>query len=293
MRRSFRPSPTPPVIVTLTTDFGLRDGYVAAMKGAMLAVAPGLTLVDISHEVPPQDVMAAGFVLRQSAPYFPEGTVHLVVVDPGVGTDRRAVAARFSLAGREHRFVGPDNGVLPLLLDEDEADEAVALDDPRVWRERQPSTTFHGRDIFGPVAAALAAGRPLAEVGTPVEGLTPLHWPLPRTDEQGIDGMVVHIDRFGNCVTNITREALDAHADGRGFKCYVGGAILQRHAETYGQTAQGEPLTLFGSSGQLEIAVNGGDAATLLSVVRGASVNIVFEGTTRAGARRERSTSEA
>ncbi len=271
-------SPTPHVIVTLTTDFGLRDGYVAAMKGAMLDVEPALTLVDVSHEVPPQDVMAAGFVLRQSAPHFPAGTVHLVVVDPGVGTDRHAIAARFVLAGREHLFVGPDNGVLPLLLDEADADEAVVLDRPDVWATTAPSDTFHGRDVFGPVAAALAAGRPLAEVGTPVSELTPLHWPLPRTDDQGIDGMVIHIDRYGNCVTNVTREALDAHAAGRPFKCYVGSAVLQRHAATYGRTAQGEPLTLFGSSGQLEIAVNGGDAATLLSVVRGASVNLVFEG---------------
>ncbi len=281
------------MIVTLTTDFGLRDGYVAAMKGAMLSVEPGLTLVDVTHEVPPQDVMAAGFVLRQAAPHFPAGTVHLAVVDPGVGTDRRAVAARFALAGREHLFVGPDNGVLPLLLDDDATAEAVALDRPEAWPSAAPSTTFHGRDIFGPVAAALAAGRPLSEVGTPLAKLTPLHWPLPRTDAQGVDGMVIHIDRYGNCVTNITREALDAHADGRRFKCYVGSTVFQRHAETYGHTAQGEPLTLFGSSGQLEIAVNGGDAATLLSVERGASVNLIFEGTSRADAPLETTASEA
>lgn len=269
------------MIVTLTTDFGHRDSYVAAMKGTMLGIEPGLTLVDVTHEVPPQDVMAAGFVLRQSAPYFPEGTVHLVVVDPGVGTDRQAIAARFALGDREHVFVGPDNGVLPLLLDEAEADEMVVLDKPEAWASDAPCATFHGRDIFGPVAAALAVGRPLTDVGTPITELTPLHWPLPRTDEQGIDGMVVHIDRFGNCVTNITCEALDMHAVGRGFKCYVGSTVFQRHVETYGQTPQGEPLTLFGSSGHLEIAVNGGDAATLLSVQRGASVNLVFEGTGR------------
>lgn len=265
------------MIVTLTTDFGLRDGYVAAMKGAMLHVEPALTLVDVSHQVPPQDVMAAGFVLRQAAPTFPDGTVHLVVVDPGVGTDRRAIAADVTVAGRRQRFVGPDNGILPLLLGEDAPDAVVALDKPEWWAG-PPSRTFHGRDIFGPVAAALAAGRALDEVGTPAADLTPMHWPLPRTDDQGVDGMVVHIDRFGNCVTNIAREALDAHAQGRRFKCYVGSSVLQRHAETYGATAQGEPLTLFGSSGHLEIAVNGGDAATLLSVQRGASVNVVFEG---------------
>lgn len=270
------------MLVTLTTDFGVRDGYVAAMKGAMLRVAPALTLVDVTHEIPAQDVMAAGFVLRQAAPHFPDGAVHLVVVDPGVGTDRRALAASFRLGGRRHTFVGPDNGVLPLVLDGAQADRAVVLDEPAYWGAPSPSPTFHGRDVFGPVAAALASGTPLGAVGTEAGPLTPMHWPLPRRDDQGIDGMVVHIDRFGNCVTNITHADVDAYAAGRPFKCYVGTAVVQRHLETYGRTSPGEPLTLFGSSGLLEVAVNGGDAASLLSVERGSSVNLVFESTARA-----------
>ena len=281
------------MIVTLTTDFGLRDGYVAAMKGAMLDVAADLTLVDVTHEVPPQDVMAAGFVLQQAAAWFPAGTVHLVVVDPGVGTERRAIAARFHRGERSYYFVGPDNGVLPLLLDEAEVEEVVVLDQPGAWGSDAPSMTFHGRDIFGPVAAALAAGRSLTEVGTPTTTITPLHWPLPRTDAQGIDGMVIHVDRYGNCVTNIPRDALDTHAAGRAFKCYAGATVFQRHADTYGQTPRGEPLTLFGSTGLLEIAVNGGDASTLLSLGRGDSVNLVFEGPGRAEASSVLAASEA
>ena len=262
------------MIVTLTTDFGLRDGYVAAMKGAMLAVAPDVRAVDVTHEVPAQDVMAAAFVLRQTAPFFPPGTVHLAVVDPGVGTPRRAVAARATIGGTPCRFVGPDNGLLPLLAD-GPPDEAVVLDRPGAWRTPVPSDTFHGRDVFGPVAAALAAGAALADVGSPAGDLTPLHWPLPRVDAGGVEGMVLHIDRFGNCVTNIPREAVAGR--GGAFKAYVGTAVLRRHAPSYGHVAVGEPLTLFGSSGHLEIAVNRGDAAALLSVVRGASVNLVFE----------------
>lgn len=269
------------MLVTLTTDFGARDGYVAAMKGAMLAVAPALRLVDVTHEVPPQDVMAAAFVLRQAAPHFAEGAVHLVVVDPGVGTERRAVAAAFHLGGRRHTFVGPDNGVLPLLLDGTEADGAVVLDRPEFWGTADPSPTFHGRDVFGPVAAALASGTPLDELGSEAGALTRMHWPLPRRDEEGIDGMVVHIDRFGNCVTNITRADVEAYARGRPFKCYVGAAVVQRHLRTYGLTSPGEPLTLFGSSGHLEVAVNGGDAAALFSVERGAAVNLLFDGAGR------------
>lgn len=278
---AFRVPPGPTVLVTLTTDFGVRDGYVAAMKGAMLCVAPSLRLVDVTHEIPAQDVMAAGFVLRQAAPHFPEGAVHLVVVDPGVGTDRRAIAASFRLGGRRHTFVGPDNGVLPLLLDGTEVDAAVVLDRPHYWGTPDPSPTFHGRDVFGPVAAALATGTPLSAFGTEAGPLTPMHWPLPRRDAQGVDGMVVHIDRFGNCVTNITREDVESHAAGRPFKCYVGTAVVQCHLDTYGRTTPGEALTLFGSTGHLEVAVNGGDAAALLSVERGASVNLLFDGALR------------
>ena len=274
--------------VTLTTDFGLRDGYVAAMKGAMLRVEPGLRLVDVTHEVPPGDVMAAAFVLGQAAPHFPPETVHLVVVDPGVGTDRRPLAARLRLGGERHLFVGPDNGVLPLLLRGDEAEAAVVLDRPGRWRRPDPSATFHGRDVFGPVAAALAAGAALEAVGTPAERLAPMHWPLPRVDEQGIDGMVVHVDRFGNCVTNIPRAEVEGRAEGRPFKCYVGAGVFQRHARSYGQVPTGEPLTLFGSTDALEVAVNGGDAARLFSVERGASVTLVFGPAGRAAPDRRR-----
>lgn len=258
--------------LTLTTDFGTRDAYVAAMKGVILGIAREARLVDVTHHISPQDVMEAAFVMRGAVPFFPPGTIHLVVVDPGVGTDRRAVAVRHG----DRWFVGPDNGLFPLVLGDEPPDAVVSLDDPAYWRTDAPSATFHGRDIFAPVAAHLAAGVPLEALGSPVETLEPLRWALPITDRQGIQGWVVHVDHFGNCVTNIPQTLLAETQDGRPLKCYTGSAVLHDVHPTYGAVAQGEPLLLTGSSGFLEIAVNSGNAAELLNIRKGTSVNVVF-----------------
>ena len=257
-------------LLTLTTDFGARDAYVAAMKGIILHIDPTLHLVDVTHDIAPQDIMEAAFVLRNAFPYFPGGTVHLVVVDPGVGTARRAVALRKD----GQVFVGPDNGLFSLLLDGAPPDDVVELDRPVFWRVPKPDPTFHGRDVFAPVAAHLAAGHPLTAVGSPIPSLTPLHWALPVVDEQGVQGWVVHIDRFGNCITNIVRQALTPEA--RRVKCYVGSTILPAIHRTYGDVASGEPLALFGSNGFLEIAVHAGNASELLGIRKGDTVKIVF-----------------
>ncbi len=259
-------------LITLTTDFGTRDAYVAAMKGVILGIHPDVRMIDVSHDVQHADVMEAAFTLRRAYPFFPKGSVHLVVVDPGVGTNRRAIAVQHD----GHFFVGPDNGLLPLLLGERDLLDVVELNRPRFWREHEPSTTFHGRDIFAPVAAHLSLGRSLEEVGTRISGLTPLHWALPITDEQGIQGWVVHVDHFGNCITNIPRELFEAVAGNRRVKCYVGTAILEGVEPTYGAVAIGEPLLLFDSSDHLEIAVSGGNAADLLGIRKGAPVNLLF-----------------
>ena len=278
------------MIVTLTTDFGLSDGYVAAMKGAMLRIAPTVQFVDVSHAIEPQDVMEAAFVLAQAAPFMPDGTVHLVVVDPGVGTDRPGVAACVRRPdGETYTFVGPDNGIASLLAADPAAGgevvEAVVLDRPEAWGRAVPSATFHGRDIFGPVAARLALGAPLASVGTPAGALAPLHWPLPITDTQGIGGMVLHVDRYGNCLTNISREAVEHHGGGRPVTLYVGSAVVRGTTATFASVAPGEPAAIYGSGGHLEVVVNGGDAACLLSVRRGAAVNLVFGSPAAATAR--------
>ncbi|MEM8558268.1 MAG: SAM-dependent chlorinase/fluorinase [Bacteroidota bacterium] len=270
-----------PALVTLLTDFGTRDGYVAAMKGVMLTQNAALRFVDITHDIAPQDVMEAAFVLRQAWPHFPAGTVHLTVVDPGVGTERHPVAARFG----DQFVVGPDNGLFPLAFAptmfgaEGEAlarpDEAVALD-ASVWRTPTPSRTFHGRDIFAPAAALLASGAALADLGTPLDALRPLHWLQPQADAHGIQGWVLHLDHFGNALTNIPRAVVDAHADGRSVKGYVGSAILRGLQPTYGAVAEGEPLMLYGSDDLLEISVRGGSAASLFSLRKGLPVRLVF-----------------
>jgi len=278
------PSPPPdPSVITITTDFGTEDAYVPAMKGTMLSICPQARLVDVTHDISPQDVMEAAFVLRSARPYFPEGAVHLVVVDPGVGTDRRAVALR----AEGQWFVGPDNGVFPLVLDQEPPDAMVELDDPTFWRSASPSTTFHGRDIFAPAAAYLADGRSVEEIGTPIDTLEPLRWARSSTAPQTVQGWVVHVDHFGNCITNIRRSTLadaaeldDSEPPLDAFpplKCYAGSTVLRELHPTYGAVPEDDPLLLFGSTGYLEIAANGGNAAELLDIRKGDSIKLVFE----------------
>jgi S-adenosylmethionine hydrolase len=278
------PSPPPnPSVITITTDFGTEDAYVPAMKGTMLSICPQARLVDVTHDISPQDVMEAAFVLRSARPYFPDGAVHLVVVDPGVGTDRRAVALR----AEGQWFVGPDNGVFPLVLDQESPDAMVELDDPTFWRSASPSTTFHGRDIFAPAAAHLADGRSIEEIGTSIDTLEPLRWARPSTAPQTVQGWVVHVDHFGNCITNIRRSTLADAAELDAseppldafppLKCYAGSTVLRELHPTYGAVPEEDPLLLFGSTGHLEIAANSGNAAELLDIRKGDSIKLVFE----------------
>jgi S-adenosylmethionine hydrolase len=269
-------------IVTLTTDFGTADAYVSAMKGTMLSIAPDTRLVDVTHEIGAQDVMESAFVLKSAQPYFPEGTVHLVVVDPGVGTSRRAVALRKD----GHWFVGPDNGVFPLVMDEESPDAAVELDNPEMWRTDAPSNTFHGRDIFAPAAAHLAAGCALDDLGSSIGDLEPLRWARPITNPRTVQGWVLHVDHFGNCITNIRRStiaaALDLETDPTPHslpldEAYVGTTILHDLHSTYGDVGEEDPLLLFGSTGFLEVAVNGGSAAERLDIRKGDTVKLTFD----------------
>ena len=258
--------------ITLTTDFGLRDGYTAAMKGVMLGIAPDVQFIDVTHLIEPQDVMEAAFVIKNMVSFFPEGTVHLAVVDPGVGTSRQPVALKYN----SQWFVGPDNGLFSLVLNGDSPEELVVLDNSSYWRTPFPNDTFHGRDIFGPVAAHIASGVPLHTLGTPIETLKPLHWALPIADQQGVQGWVVHVDHFGNCITNISKKLIQKQCNNKGVKCYVGSTIIASIDSTYATVATGEPLLLFNSQDLLEIAINTGNASEMLSIRKGSPVNIVF-----------------
>jgi S-adenosylmethionine hydrolase len=259
-------------IVTLTTDFGVQDGYVAAMKGIMLGINPQLTLVDIAHDIAAHDIMEGAFILRNVAQSFPAGTVHLAVVDPGVGSERKPIAMKY----RNQLFVGPDNGLFSLVLAGQSAERVVELDQPRFWRQESVSATFHGRDIFAPVAARLASGLSLSSAGSPTESMRSLHWALPISDDQGIQGWVVHIDRFGNCITNIERQHFDRQRRDRDFKCYAGSSIIAANSVTYSDVDPGEATVLFNSQDHLEIAIHQGSAANLLGIRKGAPVNILF-----------------
>ena len=268
--------------ITLTTDFGTADGYVAAMKGAMLSIAPSLTLVDVTHAIPPQDVARAAFVLWATMRTFPPTCVHLVVVDPGVGTARRALAVRTPWG----TFVGPDNGVFSYVWLDAPPQQMVSLTNPAWWRD-EVSRTFHGRDIFAPVAAHLAQGTPLEALGEPLTD--PLRLPRPQMEAipGGYRGALLSRDRFGNLITGIGRLRWDADgklawerlgwADGaslpppmaaRQTQVLVDGRPIGPLRRTYGEVAPGELLALVGSSGLLEIAVAHGSAAERLGAVQ-------------------------
>ncbi|MBN8587972.1 MAG: SAM-dependent chlorinase/fluorinase [Rhodothermia bacterium] len=259
-------------IITLTTDYGTRDPYVAALKGVLVSTSPNAHIHDLSHEISPQDLMEAAFFLRNAYPYFPEGSIHMVVVDPGVGTKRKAVAFR----ANGHFFIGPDNGIFSLMLDGVVPEELVELDRSEFWRTEQPANTFHGRDIFASVAAHLANGTDLACLGTALNALKPLYWALPIADQQGIRGWVTHIDRYGNCISNIHKSIYLQHHENRKPKCYVGSAIISGLKNTYGEVDSGDMLTLFGSHDFLEIAINEGRASDLLGIIKGTPISMVF-----------------
>ena len=252
-------------IVTLTTDFGTQDYYVGAMKGVMLAIAPRLHLVDLSHELPAQDVLAAAFVLRHAARPFPPNTVHLAVVDPGVGSSRRALV----VAAYQHLWVGPDNGLFSFALDAPDC-QVRAINNADLMGA-QISRTFHGRDVFAPVAAHLAAGVPLDEVGPAVEDPVCLKALRPQRSADGVEGQVIHVDRFGNLVTNIAAEMLDGAR-----RVCLGDVVMEGVAQTYAEVEWGDVLALVGSAGTLEISVNGGAAARQLGAGQGARVRVEF-----------------
>ena len=253
-------------IITLTTDFGTRDPFVGAMKGVLLSVYPGAEVVDITHEVTPFDILEGALALASACPYYPPGTIHLAVVDPGVGTKRKAVAVR---AG-DHFFVGPDNGILSLALAGDKRYHAVEIRNPK-YRGKAVSSTFHGRDVFAPAAAHLAKGIPLARLGPEVKVLRTLALPPVRKTKRGLEGEIIAFDRFGNAVTNLRRQKAEGGKQKAIERIRVQGRAI-RLAETYGDAKPGEPLALWGSHGFLEIAVNQGSAEKDLKLSPGAQV---------------------
>ncbi len=252
-------------IVTLTSDFGTRDPWVAAVKGVLLSGCPQARVVDLSHEIAPHDVLEGALFLAQAAPWFPAGTIHVAVVDPGVGTARRPLAAR---AGGQ-LFVLPDNGLIALLLRRLALEQARVIEPGRITAAGGPaSATFHGRDVFAPAAAALACGLPLADVGPDAGVLASLPYPQPLLCGGEVRGEIVHVDRFGNLVSNIDAASLAGGCLG----VEICGRRLGPPLATYAEAAPGELLALWNSAGLLEIAVREGSAAALLGAGRAAAV---------------------
>ena len=274
-------------LVTLTTDFGTADGYVGTMKGVILGIAPDARLVDLSHEIAPQNVRQAAYVLYTAYPFFPPHTVHLVVVDPGVGSARRPIGLRTP----KGCFVGPDNGVFSYVMAREPVEAVVELANPR-YRLPQVSHTFHGRDVFAPAAAHLAVGVPIEALGPPV--LDPITFPPPRLEVSSdtITGEALHADHFGNVITSIgklvwsgdelTLKPAFHEVEGKGqmrFKAaestvIVAGQEILGVFRTYAEVEPGEVLALVGSEGHLEIAVREGSAARRLGLHTGDTVEL-------------------
>lgn len=259
-------------IITLTTDFGLKDGNIGVMKGVIWRIAPLAQIADLSHLIGPQDIAEAALILARSAPYFPPGTIHVVVVDPGVGTSRRPLAAQLG----EQFYVGPDNGALTLLLELAESQDApttfIHLDRPEYWLP-EVSHVFHGRDIFAPVAGRLAGGTPLQELGTPIDDPVRLSIPKPEQTPHGWIGQVIHIDHFGNLSTNLRRERLGLT---REVTVHLCGVSIQGLVNAFGDRPPGSLIALFGSTGNLLVSAVNGSAAQRLNARVGEWVEVRF-----------------
>ncbi len=259
-------------VVSLTTDFGLSDFDAGVLSGVILSIAPEARIAELTHQITPFNILEGAVILGRCTPFFPDGSIHVAVVDPGVGTERRGLAARL---GRQF-FVGPDNGLCTLLARQAAAEnqpcEYFSLDRPQYWL---PDIThvFHGRDIFAPVAAHLAAGIPIEEIGSRMENPVMLDFPGPTPTETGWRGTILHIDHFGNLTSNLNAMHLDCAIQ----EVHICGKTITGVHATYGSAPPGTVIALIDDSGCLEIAVSQGSAENLLGAGVGAEVEVVFK----------------
>ncbi|MEA2626300.1 MAG: hypothetical protein QOD06_2345 [Candidatus Binatota bacterium] len=255
-------------VVSLLTDFGERDGFVGVIRAVILGICPRARLVDLTHEVRPQDVVGGALVLENAVEYFPPGTVHLAVVDPGVGGARRPIV----IETERFLLVGPDNGLLSLAAERSPRRRVVHLDRSSWFRE-SGSRTFHGRDVFAPVAGHLAAGTPAAELGSEIEEYEHVVLPVPRSIDGAVEGQVIHVDRFGNLISNLRQEDLAAFRDSE-LSVSIAGVRIRGIVTHYAAVREGGTLALWNSWGRLEIAVRNGSAARHLRAHPGDRVEV-------------------
>ncbi len=256
-------------IITLTTDFGYRDSYVGSMKGVILSIHPHVKIVDLSHEIGPQDIREAAFLLSAAYRFFPPGTIHVVVVDPGVGSQRKILCAKTRFA----YFLAPDNGVLTPVLRKESSFILREVSNPSFFR-KEISSTFHGRDKFAPSAAHLSRRNVFNQVGPLVRQFKSIRWPEPKVEKKKISGEILHVDRFGNLITNIDRSHLGHRTPPP--KVTVGGIKIPRWARFYAEGKADELIVLMNSTDYLEIALPHGSAAHKTGAKIGTPVTLVW-----------------
>jgi len=259
----------PSGIITLTTDFGESDPYVAMMKGVILSINTDAKIIDITHQIPAGSIQEGGSIIKESYKYFPSGTVHVGVVDPGVGGKRRPIAVLVE----GYFFVGPDNGLFSTIIETQRHTDIIHLKEKRYWMN-SISPTFHGRDIFAPVAAHLSLGVNPFLMGEKIDNPTTLAYPLPRESNSDLVGEIIRVDHFGNLITNITREHLSPFLASKDLIITVGRLTFKKISTTYNDVPEGQPLALIGSSNLLEIAVNMGKAKDYLGREYGVGTKI-------------------
>jgi S-adenosylmethionine hydrolase len=256
-------------IITLTTDFGTSDHLVGSMKGVMLNINPAARIVDINHSVVPYDILDGALSLANAYSYFPARTIHVIIVDPGVGTERRPIL----VSGEKHFFVAPDNGVLSPIYEREACTVRHVTAEHYFLNPISP--TFHGRDIFAPTAGWLSKAFQTEAFGEVITDFVRFTMPKAKSTEQAVKGVILHVDAFGNLMTNLTAEDIPADAlDGGAIKLAVGGKQVVKFARTFASGSQGEPIAFLGSVGYVEIAVNRGSAARTLGVNRGGEVTL-------------------
>jgi len=260
-------------IITLLSDFGAQDPYVASMKGTILRINPRCNLIDITHQISPHDIKEGAFILANACLSFPKGTIHLAVVDPGVGSLRKPIL----LVTKNYFFLGPDNGLLTVAARRDNIKQAFALTHPKFFRPFV-STTFHGRDIFAPVAGHLSLGISPKTLGQKIGSWDDLVFENPVVRGNELVGKIVHTDMFGNLITNITQEVLADFAKNKRLTLEVGTTEIQGLKEGYWKVKKGDPVALIGSGGFLEISVREGNAGKVLKVRAGGKVGVRVQG---------------
>jgi len=255
--------------IVLLTDYGNTDGYAGVLKGVIHRISPETSVIDLTHEIAPFDIIQGGFVLYQAYRYFPRQTVFVAVVDPGVGSERKPLL----IQTENYYFIGPDNGLFTLVLHSEKIERIVHLTNPKYFL-KSPSSTFHGRDIFASAAAHLANSTLLENFGEEIDTYQRLSEFSPRVSGKEIVGIVISVDRFGNAVTNLTRSLLAERFPELSFSVKVGKRLVKEMKTHYAEAAPKKPFLLFGSSNLLEISVNQGSAAEILGVKRGDEIKI-------------------